>query len=439
MDDAVADTLAYSFDLANEIPFRSKLFRISETEHVWVVVVHHIAGDGWSISVLATDIWMAYFGRASGQGPGWAELPVQYIDYTLWQRKNLGELTDGGSPLAAQLQYWEDALAGMPQRLELPTDRPYPLVADHHADSVAVQWSAELHQCIRDVGRAHNATSFMVVQAALSVLLAAMSANPDVAVGFPISGRGDAALDGLVGFFVNTLILRVDVAKDLTFADLLAQVRERSLAAYEHQDVPFEALVERLNPPRSRTHHPLVQVILAWQNTPPPEMWAGDVSITRIPLDTHKIPVDLTFSLTESFTEDGAPNGVGGSVQFRTDVFDAATIETLVERLQRVLLALTADPAVRLSSVGLLDSGERARLDRWGNRAALTKPAAPVSIPEVFDSRVASAPDAVALVCGSSVVDVSRGRRGIEPVGARAVRPWGRSRCERGLGLRAIC
>jgi amino acid adenylation domain-containing protein/thioester reductase-like protein/non-ribosomal peptide synthase protein (TIGR01720 family) len=402
VDAAVAETVAYSFDLANEIPFRSKLFRISEQEHVWVVVVHHIAGDGWSISVLATDIWVAYFGRESGQGPGWAELPVQYIDYTLWQRKNLGELTDGGSPLSAQLDFWEDALAGMPQRLELPTDRPYPLVADHHADSVDVGWSAELHQCIRDVGRAHNATSFMVVQAALSVLLSAMSASSDVAVGFPISGRGDAALDGLVGFFVNTLILRVDVAKGLTFADLLAQVRERSLAAYEHQDVPFEALVERLNPPRSRTHHPLVQVMLAWQNTPPPEMWAGDVQLTRMPIDTHRIPVDLTFTLTERFTEMGAPAGVGGTVQFRTDVFDGATIETLLDRLQRVLWAMIGDPAAKLSSVNLLEDGERARLDRWGNRSVLSRPVAARSIPELLATRVATAPDAVALVCGKT-------------------------------------
>jgi amino acid adenylation domain-containing protein/thioester reductase-like protein/non-ribosomal peptide synthase protein (TIGR01720 family) len=394
----VAETVSYCFDLANEVPFRSKLFRISETEHVWVVVVHHIAGDGWSISVLATDIWIAYFGRDSGQGPGWTELPVQYIDYTLWQRENLGELTDGNSPLSAQLKFWEDALAGMPHRLELPTDRPYPLVADHHADSVAVEWPAELHQCIREVARANNATNFMVVQAALSVLLSAMTANSDVAVGFPISGRGDAALDRMVGFFVNTLILRVDVAKDLTFTELLAQVRERSLAAYEHQDVPFEALVERLNPPRSRTHHPLVQVMLAWQNTPPPEMWAGEVGITRMPIDTHTIPVDLAFSLTERFTETGDPAGVGGAVQFRTDVYDRTSIAMLVERLQRVLLAMTADPATRVSSIDLLDEDERARLDSWGNQAVLTQAGpAGVSIPEAFAVQVARTPDAVAV------------------------------------------
>ena len=196
-------------------------------------------------------------------------LAVQYVDYTLWQRAQLGDLDDSDSPIAAQLAYWEEALAGMPERLELPTDRPYPPVADYRGATVAVDmagascssgcamWPAE-----------HNATRFMVMQAALAVLLAKLSASPEVAVGFPIAGRGDPALDELVGFFVNTLVLRIEVAGDPTVAELLAQVRRRSLAAYEHQDVPFEVLVERINPTRSLTHHPLVQVMLAWQNLP---------------------------------------------------------------------------------------------------------------------------------------------------------------------------
>ena len=195
-------------------------------------------------------------------------LPVQYVDYTLWQRAQFGDLDDSDSRIAAQLAYWQQALAGMPERLQLPTDRPYPLVADQRGASVAVDWPAELQQQVARVAREHNATSFMVIQAALAVLLSKLSASSDVAVGFPIAGRRDPALDELVGFFVNTLVLRVDLAGDPTVAELLAQVRGRSLAAYEHQDVPFEVLVERLNPTRSLTHHPLVQVMLAWQNLP---------------------------------------------------------------------------------------------------------------------------------------------------------------------------
>ena len=191
---------------------------------------------------------------------------MQYVDYTLWQRAQFGDLDDSHSPIAAQLAYWQDALAGMPERLQLPTDRPYPLVADYRGASVTVDWPAELQQRVRDVAREHNATSFMVIQAALAVLLSEISASSDVAVGFPIAGRRDPALDELVGFFVNTLVLRVEVAGDPTFAELLAQVRQRSLAAFDHQDVPFEVLVERLNPARSLTHHPLIQVMLAWQN-----------------------------------------------------------------------------------------------------------------------------------------------------------------------------
>ena len=245
----------------------------------------------------------------------------------------------------------------------------------------------------------------MVMQAALAVLLSKLSASPEVAVGFPIAGRGDPALDELVGFFVNTLVLRVDLAGDPSVAELLAQVRGRSLAAYEHQDVPFEVLVERLNPTRSLTHHPLVQVMLAWQNWqdhngPVAGLALGDVQVTPLPVDTRTARTDLSFSLAERWSEAGEPAGIGGAVEFRTDVFDAASIEALIERLQRVLVALTADPARRLSSVDVLDAGEHARLDEIGNRAVLTESPAGVSVPVLFAAQVARTPEAVALTFG---------------------------------------
>ncbi len=189
---------------------RARLFRVADDEHVLVAVVHHIAADGWSITPLVRDLGVAYASRCAGQAPGWAPLPVQYVDYTLWQRAQFGDLDDRDSRIAAQLAYWEEALAGMPERLQLPTDRPYPPVADYRGARVAVDWPAELQQRVREVAREHNATSFMVMQAALAVLLAKLSASTDVAVGFPIAGRRDPALDELVGFFVNTLVLRVD-------------------------------------------------------------------------------------------------------------------------------------------------------------------------------------------------------------------------------------
>ena len=398
--EAVGAAARRPFDLAGELPLRARLFRVADDEHVLVAVVHHIAADGWSIAPLVGDLGVAYASRCAGQAPGWAPLPVQYADYTLWQRAQLGELENSDSPIAAQLGYWEQALAGMPERLVLPTDRPYPPVADYRGASVAVDWPAEVQQRVARVAREHNATSFMVVQAALAVLLAKLSASAEVAVGFPIAGRRDPALDELVGFFVNTLVLRVEVAGDPSVAELLAQVRGRALAAYEHQDVPFEVLVERLNPTRSLTHHPLVQVMLAWQNLPGQDsdpaaagLALGDVQVTPLPADTYTARMDLVFSLAERWSEAGAPAGIGGTVEFRTDVFDAASIEALIERLRRVLEALTADPTRRLSSIDLLDADEQAALDVIGNRAVLTAPAStPVSVPALFAAQVARTP-----------------------------------------------
>ncbi|WP_242662969.1 condensation domain-containing protein, partial [Mycobacterium mantenii] len=220
LGEAVGAVACYRFDLATEIPLRATLFRVGDDEHVLVAVVHHVGADGWSITALVRDLGIAYASRCAGQAPGWAPLAVQYVDYTLWQRAQFGDLADSSSPIAAQLAYWEQALAGLPERLVLPTDRPYPSVANQRGARLGVEWPAGLQQRVREVAREHNATSFMVLQAALAVLLGKLSANSDVAVGFPIAGRRDPALDELVGFFVNTLVLRVDLAGDPTVAEL---------------------------------------------------------------------------------------------------------------------------------------------------------------------------------------------------------------------------
>ncbi|OBI97703.1 non-ribosomal peptide synthetase, partial [Mycobacterium sp. 1465703.0] len=382
------------------------LFRLSEEEHVLVAVVHHIAADGWSIAPLVADLGAAYASRCAGHVPDWAPLAVQYVDYTLWQRAQLGELDDSGSRIAGQLAYWEQALAGLPERLVLPTDRPYPLIADYRGAQLAVEWPAQLQRGVARLAREHNASSFMVVQAAFAVLLSKLTASCDVAVGFPIAGRRDPALDELVGFFVNTLVLRVDLGGDPSVAEVLGQVQQRSLAAYDHQDVPFEVLVERLSPARSLTHHPLVQVMLAWQNLPglgtaEPAGWAlGDLQVTSLPVDTHSARMDLTFTLSERWTESGEPAGIGGAVEFRTDVFDARSIETLIDRLGRVLQEMTADSSRRLSAIDVRDTAERARLDEIGNRAVLSAPVTvSASIPEAFAAQVERTPEAVAVSC----------------------------------------
>ena len=381
LGEAIGAVVRHGFDLAAEIPLRARLFRVGDDEHVLVAVAHHIAADGWSIRPLVRDLGVAYVSRCVGQAPDWAPLAVQYVDYTLWQREQLGDLDDSHSRIAAQLGFWQQALAGMPEHLRLPTDRPYPPVADYRGASLTVDWPAELQQRVARVARAHNATSFMVIQAGLAVLLSKLSASSDVAVGIAVAGRRDPALDEVVGFFVNTLVLRTTVAPDCTVSELLAQVQQRSLAAFEHQDVPFEVLVERLNPTRSLAHHPLVQVMLAWQNVPGHDtdraagVALGDLQVSPLPADTHTARMDLTFSLAEHFTEAGEPAGIGGAVEFRTDVFDPASIHTLIERLERVLVAMTADPARRVASIDVLDAAEHARLDEVGNRAVLTQPA----------------------------------------------------------------
>ncbi|MCB9417790.1 MAG: amino acid adenylation domain-containing protein, partial [Mycolicibacterium sp.] len=402
---AAADEAArHHFDLSTEIPVRATLFRVAADDHVLVGVVHHIAGDGGSMTPLVADLVAAYAARCAGHGPDWAPLPVQYIDYALWQRAQFGDLEDPDSVIGGQLAYWEQALAGMPDRVVLPTDRPYPVVADHRGATVVVDWPAELQQAVHTLAEQSGATSFMVMQAALALLLAKIGATSDVAVGFPIAGRNDPALQDLVGFFVNTLVLRVDLDGDPTVAEVLARVRERSLAAFEHQDVPFEVLVERLNPARSLTHHPLVQVVLAWQNNQPaPDAALGDLHVSPLTADTHTARMDLTVSMAERFTDDGQPAGIGGTAEFRTDVFDPATIDTLITRLARVLRSMAADPELRLSGVDVLDEAEHAQLDVWGNRAVLTGPAVELaSIPELFAGQVAGAPEAVAISGGGS-------------------------------------
>ncbi len=399
LDEAIEAAAHHPFDLANEVPLRAELFRVDANRHVLVAVAHHVAADGSSLTPLVRDLGLAYASRCAGHPPTWAPLPVQYIDYTLWQHARLGDLDDPGSAIAGQLRYWQHALADLPEHLALPTDRPYPAVADHRGSSVRVAWPAELHQRVREAARAHNATSFMVLQAALAVLLAKVSATSDVAVGFPIAGRPDPVLDELVGFFVNTLVLRVDLAGNPTLAEVLAQVRQRSLAAYEHQDVPFEALVERLNPSRSLTHHPLVQVMLTWQTNGPAELSLGELQVTPLPVSTRTARMDLVFSLAERWTDDGQPAGIGGAVEFRTDVFDTDTVATLIGRLERVLVALTTDTTRRVSAIDLLGAAEHRLLDEMGNRAVLVEPWVPVSIPGLFAAQVARTPGAVAVCC----------------------------------------
>ncbi|MGW2704955.1 condensation domain-containing protein [Streptomyces sp. NPDC001340] len=254
------------FDLSADVPLRGSLVQSGDEEFLLVLVIHHIAGDGASLAPLARDVSVAYRARVAGREPEWTELPVQYADYTLWQREELGDLADPESLLSVQAAYWREELAGVSKPLPLPLDRPRPEAASHRGGSVEIGLSTETRTRIEAMARAHGATVSMVFQAALTVLLHRMGSGDDVTVGSPVAGRTDEALSDLVRFFVNSWVLWVRLSAESSFERVLEQVRQKALAAYENQDVPFERLLELLRPERSAAHHPLFQVV---RSTPP--------------------------------------------------------------------------------------------------------------------------------------------------------------------------
>ncbi|WP_439383759.1 amino acid adenylation domain-containing protein [Amycolatopsis lexingtonensis] len=403
--DAVAGELArYEFDLAAETPLRVTLLRSAPTEHVLALVLHHIAGDGWSTRPLIRDLSEAYAARCAGQPPRWEPLPVQYADYTLWQRELLGDENDPESVTAKQLERWRAELADLPQPITLPTDRPRPASAGGAGDTVWFSIDGELLEAVEELARKEGVTRSMVMQTALVVLLHRLGAGDDIAVGAPTAGRIDEALSELVGFFVNSWVLRVRVGEQDTFGDLLQQVRRRALAAYADQDAPFELLVELLNPERSTAYHPLFQVMFAWHDIELPVLDFPGVRGSIELAQTGTAKFDLDFSLTEvaQLPETGQ-RGVRAKIEYATDLFDRSTVEAIGARFTGVLRAIVADPGAAVGRVSVLLPGEQDRLAEWG-RVTGTTAGEPVTVDRVFAERVAAAPDAVAVEAGAASV-----------------------------------
>jgi amino acid adenylation domain-containing protein len=369
--------------------------------HVLVAVVHHIATDGWSTGVLAKDISAAYAARLQGQAPEWAPLPVQYADYAIWQQELLGQESDPESLLAAQVAWWRDALDGLPPELALPADHPRPAAGTHRGHIARLAVPAEVHSRLLGLAREQGVTMFMVVQAALAVVLSKLGAGEDIPVGTAVAGRSDEALDDLVGFFVNSLVLRTDLSGDPTFTELLARIRKYWLGALDRQDVPFERLVEALAPERSLARHPLFQVNLTVQNNAPSILELTGLRASGLPSGTGAARFDVNVLLGEVRDGQGSPAGLRGTLTLSADLFDEATARVLSDRFSRILTALAADPGGRLHQVEALGPEEQAQVVLDWNDTAAEVPAGTVA--DWFADQAARTPDAVALVGGDAL------------------------------------
>ncbi|MEE4540410.1 amino acid adenylation domain-containing protein [Streptomyces sp. V4-01] len=399
LDAAVAAEVAHAFDVGAEPPLRARLLRLAPQSHVLVLVLHHIAGDGWSFAPLVRDLGTAYRARTGGEEPAWTELAVQYADYTLWQRELLGDEEDRDSQAGRQLAFWRSALAGAPQALDLPYDRPRPAASGYRGDAFAFTVGAAAHADLAALARARGCSLFMVLQAALSVLLSRHGAGEDIPLGTPVAGRTDEALDELVGFFVNTLVLRADLSGDPSFAEVLDRVREFDLAAYAHQDLPFERVVDALSPDRAQDRHPLFQTMLALQNQAGAVVELPGLRVTPQPVHTGISKFDLTFTFTETRDRAGRPAGLDAVLEFSTDVFDGATARALAGRLSRLLASLAADPEQRVHAARTLDPAEEAALGRTAHGAR--RPVAARTVPAAFRAQRSRTPAAVAVRDGA--------------------------------------
>jgi amino acid adenylation domain-containing protein len=394
----LAEAAATAIDLSREIPLRAWLFKVGLRRHVLLLLLHHIAGDGWSLGPLALDMTRAYAARVSGEAPDFAQLPVQYADYALWQREILGEESDPDSRLASQLSFWRAALAGLPEELSLPTDRARPALASYRGAMVPVNLDGGLHVRLLELARCSESSLFMVLQAGLAALLSRLGAGEDIPIGSPIAGRSEPALWDLVGFFVNTLVLRTDVSGNPTFRELIGRVRNFDLEAFAHQEIPFERVVDALHPERSVARHPLFQIMLALQNAPLSKLTFLDLVVRAEPLDSKTAKFDLTWTLAERYGSLGEPLGIDGGLEYSLDLFEPQSAIDMVARFARLLKAAVETPDAPLHRLEILGPEERKILVK---RFHTTEEAMPeTTIADLFEVQVARNPEAKAIVFG---------------------------------------
>ncbi|KNE75166.1 non-ribosomal peptide synthetase (plasmid) [Candidatus Burkholderia crenata] len=400
---ALCEACRYCFDLSREPSLRAELFPLRSGQQVLLLLLHHIGADGGSLPVLANDLGFAYEARRQGAEPTWQPLPVQYADYTLWQRQLLGDEKDPDSLICRQFAYWEEVLAGLPDLLRLPMDRPRPVEASYQGDYCEFTLDAGTLQQLKRMARRQGVTLSMTLQAGLAALLNRMGAGDDIPLGSPIAGRTDDALINLVGFFVNTWVLRVDTSGRPDFATLLGRVRSRALAAYAHQDVPFDRLVELLNPVRSISHHPLFQVNLALQNNVLPKFRFFGQAVALETVSSRTAKFDLFFNLCEMPADGSQPCYLHGYVEYASDLFNRDTVERLLTRFRTLLEAVVTDSSCPIADIDLLTADERQQLlVEWN---ATDRPLPKVTLPEWFEAQVERTPTAMAVLCDEVALD----------------------------------
>ena len=371
------------FDLTLGPLMRARLFRTGERQHLLYYNVHHVAYDGWSMGIFARELAAIYDAFAAGEPSPLPELPVQYLDFALWQREWLQ-----GEVLERQLAYWRQALASVPP-LEMPTDRPRPPVRTHDGAAVPLALAGHTAEALKSLAQRQGSTLFIVLTAAFKALLHHWTTQEDITVGTLIANRRRPEIEGLIGFFANTLALRTDLAGDPTFRELLRREREVSLDAHAHQDLPFEKLVEALNPPRDLARTPLFQAMLILLNAPGGALELPGLRLLPVAIDSRTSKMEMTLYLTET------PGGLDGFVEYNTDLFDRSTMARLLDHYRRVLETVAAHPEVRLSELPLLSADERRQaLVDW-NATAADVPA--VTLHEWIEERVRQAPAAPAV------------------------------------------
>ncbi|MDC9590802.1 amino acid adenylation domain-containing protein [Xenorhabdus sp. XENO-10] len=380
------------FDFAQGPLIRGQLLQLTDEEHVLLLTLHHIITDGWSVGVLVQELGTFYRTALDGHHDPLPPLPIQYADYAVWQHEQLKE-----TALTEQHDFWCIRLKGAPALLTLPTDRPRPTVQTYAGGQVSFHLDATLLASLKALGQRHNSTLFMTVLTAWSIVLARLSGQDDIVIGTPVANRPHHELEGLVGFFVNTLALRITFNDGLSVADLLAQVREQAFAAYAHQDLPFEQVVEALQPERSLSYSPIFQVMLALNNTPAQELTLPDLQLSTIEQARRSAHFDLTLSLSETKA------GLVGDLEYATDLFDASTVERMVGYLTNILTAMVTDETQRIATLPMLPETEQQQLLVSFNATQTDFPQDAL-IHQLFEVQAEQRPDAIAVVFKDQII-----------------------------------